>query len=287
MSLESMIGKEFGPYPFRVCTDKVAEYVLATGDDPERWSRCAPPGYASLALFQVAPEFLADPEVEAFTRVLVHVDQSFRWHLPFSVEEVLSVRGGVERVRTRGDSHFVTFTMTVDNAAGERVVEADSTFLMSSETPDSRPVEESEPPVDDRAGNDPPLSVDLPSTGQALPELHKSASRGDLVQYAGATRDWNPIHFDHDAAVASGLPGVIVHGLLMAAWATQAATRTLEGPLPLAEARYRFRAALRPAEQATVLGEVHVSDDEAPRFKVQVEAGGVERVTAQMTAGTT
>jgi acyl dehydratase len=277
-----MTGKGFGPHPFRVCADKVHEYVQATGDDPDRWSRHAPPGYASLALFQVAPEFLADPEVAPFTRVLVHVDQTFRWILPLSIEEVLTVRGGVERVRTRGASHFVTFTMTVDNAAGERVLDADSTFLMSSETPDSGSEEEPEPPVDERARNDLPQPVSLPSSGASLPDLAKSAARADLVRYAGATRDWNPIHYDHDAAVAAGLPGVVVHGLLMAAWATQAATRTLPGPVPLTEARFRFRAVLRPGQQAVVQGAVDIPDDDAPRFKVQVQAEGVERVTAQM-----
>jgi acyl dehydratase len=282
MSLESMTGKEFGPHPFRVCADKVHEYVLATGDDPERWSGHAPPAYASLALFQVAPEFLADPEVAPFTRVLVHVDQTFRWLLPFPVEEVLSVRGAVERVRTRGASHFVTFTMTVDNAAGERVLDADSTFLMSSETPDSGPEEEPEPPVEERAANNLPQPVGLPSSGDSLPDLAKSASRADLVRYAGATRDWNPIHYDHHAAVAAGLPGVVVHGLLMAAWATQPATRSLPGPVPLSEARFRFRAALRPGRQAVVQGSVEIAADDVPRFKVQVQAGGVERVTAQI-----
>jgi acyl dehydratase len=286
MSLESMAGKGYGPHPFRVCSDKVHDYVMATGDDPDRWNRSAPPAYASLALFQVAPEFLTDPEVAPFTRVLVHVDQTFRWHLPFAAEEVLSVRGSVERVRTRGVSHFVTFAMTVDNAAGERVLDADSTFLMSSETPDARPGEEPEPPVEDRKRNELAAPAALPSRGQPLIELPKSASRADLVRYAGASRDWNPIHFDHDAAVAAGLPGVVVHGLLMAAWATQAATRTLEGPSPLSDGRFRFRAALRPGEQAGVQGSVDIPDDGVPRFKVQVTADGTERVTAQMTART-
>ncbi len=153
MPLESMTGTQFGPHPFRVCSDKVAEYVTATGDDPGRWNRFAPPTYASLALFQVAPAFLEDPAVAPFTRVLVHVDQSFQWHLPLLMEETLSVRGAVERVRTRGSSHFVTFAMTVDNAAGERALDGSSTFLMGSESPDTQSEEEPEPRVVTRASS--------------------------------------------------------------------------------------------------------------------------------------
>ncbi|NIP92489.1 MAG: hypothetical protein GWO24_03050, partial [Akkermansiaceae bacterium] len=67
--------------------------------------------------------------------------------------------------------------------------------------------------------------ADLPETGSEIAPLLKSASRADLVRYAGITRDFNPIHWDHEAAVEAGLPGVIVHGLLMASWVTQAAGR--------------------------------------------------------------
>ena len=282
MSLESLTGRDYGPHPFRVCTDKVTEYVFATGDDPDRWHRFAPPVHAALALFCVAPAFLDDPDVAPYTRVLVHVDQTFRWHLPWSIEEALSVRGAVERVRTRGSGHFVTFAMTVDNAAGERVLDSRSTFLMSSESPDTPPEEEPELPVAARARNDLPHPVPPPAVGEVLPDLEKSASRADLVRYAGATRDWNPIHFDHDAAVAAGLPGVVVHGLLMAAWAAQAGTRLVDHPLPLAEARFRFRAPLRPGQQAVVGGLVESDNEKEVNLRVRVVSSDIERVSAAL-----
>jgi acyl dehydratase len=282
MPLESLTGRAYGPHPFRVCSDKVAEYVLATGDDPARWTRFAPPAFASVALFIVAPAFLEDRDVAPHTRVLVHTDQTFRWHLPWLIEEALSVRGTVERVRTRGSGSFVTFSMTVDNAAGERVLDSGSTFLMSSESPDSSPEEGSEPPVGERARNEPPHPTSFPAVGEEFAGIWKSASRSDLVRYAGATRDWNPIHFDHDAAVAAGLPGVVVHGLLMAAWAMQAGARMVDHPLPIAGARFRFRAPLRPGEQAAVSGVVESDDGEEASLKVRVVAGDLDRVAASL-----
>jgi acyl dehydratase len=188
----------------------------------------------------------------------------------------------VERVRARGSSYFVTFTMTVDNAAGERALDSSSTFVMSSESPETEPEEESEPPVAVRARNEVPAPVPMPAIQEALPGLAKSASRADLVRYAGATRDWNPIHFDHDAAVAAGLPGVVVHGLLMTAWTAQAATRLVSQPLPLAEARFRFRAPLRPGVPAVVTGVVEADDGREASIKAKVVAGDLERVTATM-----
>ncbi len=42
-------------------------------------------------------------------------------------------------------------------------------------------------------------------------------SRLQLIKYAGASGDFNPIHTIDDAAEEAGLPGVIAHGMLTAA----------------------------------------------------------------------
>ena len=39
-------------------------------------------------------------------------------------------------------------------------------------------------------------------------------TRADLVRYAGASGDFNPIHWSERTATAVGLPGVIAHGML-------------------------------------------------------------------------
>ncbi|MEX1043860.1 MAG: MaoC/PaaZ C-terminal domain-containing protein [Acidimicrobiia bacterium] len=80
---------------------------------------------------------------------------------------------------------------------------------------------------------------------------HFSASRSDLVRYAGASRDWNPIHWDHEAAVAAGLPGVVVHGLLQSAWVIEASVRLGTDPM---SARFRYRRPLGAAVEARLTG---------------------------------
>ena len=77
------------------------------------------------------------------------------------------------------------------------------------------------------------------------------ASRADLIRYAGATRDWNPIHWDHRSAVAAGLPGIVVHGLLQSAWILRSVVTGLEGTAPLASARFRYRAPLLVGQPAS------------------------------------
>jgi len=50
--------------------------------------------------------------------------------------------------------------------------------------------------------------------GSEIPALVKYPTTMQLVKYAGASGDYYQIHYDKDFALASGLPGVIVHGWL-------------------------------------------------------------------------
>ncbi|WGX96033.1 MaoC/PaaZ C-terminal domain-containing protein [Nocardioides sp. L-11A] len=51
------------------------------------------------------------------------------------------------------------------------------------------------------------------SPGAALEPLTFEITRADLVAYAAASGDHNPIHQDEEIALAVGLPGVIAHGM--------------------------------------------------------------------------
>ncbi len=276
--LEDLVDRPLGPYPFRTDDVKIREFVEATGDDPDRWAEAAPPGFASTGLFAVASPFLADPAVRSEGASILHGEQRFRWHEALPRDESLEVTGHLRRVRRRRAATFVW--LSIDLSSEElRIVESDSMFVL---TPDVQvgTVEASEPPPDLRAANDEPGLAPFLALGQPLPAMAKSASRTDLIRYAAATGDWNPIHWDHASAVQAGLEGVICHGLLMAAWALQSATQVVEGPAPLSEARIRFRAPLRPAVQASVLGKVAALGDGEARVEVTVASDEIERVAA-------
>jgi acyl dehydratase len=77
--------------------------------------------------------------------------------------------------------------------------------------------------------------------GQELPELVKHPTTRQLVQYAGASGDFYEIHYDQEFARSVGLPGVILHGLLKAAFLGQLVTSWLgaEGRLRSLEVSYR------------------------------------------------
>lgn len=254
-NLDDLVGRTFGPFAVPVTADRVATFVAAVGEDAGRWRTHAPPTFANVALFSAAPVFLADPEVVTFTRSLIHSEQVFTWHRGLAVGETLVVSGAVTAARARGPLHLVTFEVSAVGD-GETWCESTSIFLMS-DTAATTSADEEEPRVEERPLRDgPDAGRDMPTPGSMLPTLACGASRLDLVRYAAASGDFNPIHWDHGAARAAGLPGVVVHGLLMASWMASAVMRHTVGSDPLREMRLRFRRPLRPAVAASVTGEV-------------------------------
>ena len=76
--------------------------------------------------------------------------------------------------------------------------------------------------------------------GTELPSLTVTVRREDLVRYAGASGDFNPIHWNDRMAEALGLPGVIAHGMLTMATAARVVTDWLDDPADLVEYGVRF-----------------------------------------------
>jgi len=244
MPLSHLEGREYEA-ELSITEQAIRNFVNATSDDGRRWVHHAPPSFAAAALFAVAPEFLFDEAVGAYSTMLIHADQLFEFHSPFEVGMELDITARVERVRMRSDVAWVTFAAAVA-AGGESVVDSSSVFLMSATSP---------PAVSDPRPEPGPHArrrVDRP--GGLI--IRKSASRSDLVRYAAASRDFNPLHWDHDSAVTAGLPGVVVHGLLTAAWATQVIPPGPNAVMPVKSVRYRFSQPVLPNDQLVIAGSV-------------------------------
>ena len=57
------------------------------------------------------------------------------------------------------------------------------------------------------------LEADAVKVGDEAPVLSHTLTRTDLVMYAGASGDFNPMHTDEVSAQAAGLPSVFGHGM--------------------------------------------------------------------------
>ncbi|MDR1712224.1 MAG: dehydratase [Propionibacteriaceae bacterium] len=76
--------------------------------------------------------------------------------------------------------------------------------------------------------------------GKALPGREVVFTRDQLVRYAGASLDFNPIHWSDTAAEELGLPGVIAHGMLTMGAALRVVTDWIGDPSRVTSYSVRF-----------------------------------------------
>ncbi|ABK04405.1 acyl dehydratase [Arthrobacter sp. PvP102] len=84
-----------------------------------------------------------------------------------------------------------------------------------------------------------PVFSDL-AVGQDLGSRSIAVTRQDLVKYAGASGDFNPIHWNEAFASGVGLPGVIAHGMFTMGAAVQLVTDWAGDPAAVVDFQTRF-----------------------------------------------
>ncbi|WAC69574.1 MaoC/PaaZ C-terminal domain-containing protein [Microbacterium sp. SL75] len=112
------------------------------------------------------------------------------------------------------------------------------------------------------------------TVGDVVAERSVHLTRESLVRYAGASGDFNPIHYRDDVAAAVGLPGVLAHGMLTMGIAVGTLAEALGDSGRIAEYGVRFT---RPVVVDPETGaDLHVSakvaavDDETARIDLTV-----------------
>ena len=95
------------------------------------------------------------------------------------------------------------------------------------------------------------------NVGDEIPSFSKPPiTEVQLVKYAGASGDYNPIHTVHHYAEKAGLGGVIAHGMLSMGFAGEHVTRWIGEAGTLKRLKVRFAAMTRPGDVITLKGEV-------------------------------
>ena len=92
--------------------------------------------------------------------------------------------------------------------------------------------------------------------GDEVTPLTKRPTTEQLVRWAGASGDYNPIHYDKDFAIKQGLPGVIVHGQLVGAFLGQLMTDWVGEQGALRKLSCSYKGMNYPGEVVTVRGKV-------------------------------
>lgn len=81
---------------------------------------------------------------------------------------------------------------------------------------------------------------DALAVGDVIAEREYELSRDSLVRYAGASGDFNPIHYRDDIATSVGLPGVIAHGMLTMGLSVQPVVEWAGDAARVADYQVRF-----------------------------------------------
>ncbi|MEU5028289.1 MaoC family dehydratase [Streptomyces milbemycinicus] len=122
------------------------------------------------------------------------------------------------------------------------------------------------------------VSYDDVEVGTELPAQEFPVTRADLVQYAGASGDFNPIHWNEKFAKEVGLPDVIAHGMFTMAEAGRVVTDWVGDPAAVVEYGVRFtKPVVVPNDEKGSAVEVTAKvaaklDDEARTVRVDIVA---------------
>jgi acyl dehydratase len=110
--------------------------------------------------------------------------------------------------------------------------------------------------------------------GDIVAEKTYRITRDSLVRYAGASGDFNPIHYRDDVATSVGLPGVLAHGMLTMGFAVQPVVDWIGDSGKILDYQVRFTrpVAVDPTDGAevTVVAKVGALTDSEIRIDLTV-----------------
>lgn len=116
--------------------------------------------------------------------------------------------------------------------------------------------------------------------GQEVARRTVELSRADLVRYAAASGDFNPIHWNEPFATSVGLPNVIAHGMLTMGAAMQVVVDWAGDPSAVVDVRTRFTKPVvvpnafdtesQPSTALTVSATVGALDDQARTARIDL-----------------
>lgn len=295
--------------PYEIGREEIREFARSMKDaNPVHWDEAAAaelghPGLMAPVTFTArlagsGLNWLLDKVLlEYDTSAFVQTDQIFTQHRPMHAGDRLGLTMGLRPIRQKagGDTIIVEGLLInsdgevvqslVTTAAGRRGAHAEpalasalSDVMMGDfEPPATRSWAEIEgtptPPV---APWDVPLAPTVPSfddvsVGDELPSRTVTLRRGDLVNYAGISADYNPIHWSDRVVSVVGLETVAAHGMLTMGIGGSFLSGWTTDPAAIRDYRVRFT------------GIAYVADDEPAQVEYTGRVKELDEATRTAT----
>jgi acyl dehydratase len=113
------------------------------------------------------------------------------------------------------------------------------------------------------------------TVGEIVAERTLHLTRESLVRYAGASGDFNPIHYRDDVAASVGLPGVLAHGMLTMGLASSVVVSALGDAKAITDYGVRFTRPVvvdpETGADVSVVATVGAVDDTTARIDLTVK----------------
>ncbi len=277
---QAFIGREFAAStPFLVGREHIRQFARAIGDpnplyhDLEAARTAGYPDLVAPPTFLVAaiPGALGlpvdDPAFGLDFSLIVHGEQRFSLSRPVVAGDELTAVTALTGLRTVATNEVLTAGYDFRTTSGEPVAMG-LCGLVSRGTADpnagpvrvAAPVPPAPPTSPESSARASTVRYDDVEVGAELPAASFRIRRADLVRYAGASGDFNPIHWNEKVAAEVGLPGVIAHGMLTMATAGRAVTDWAGDPGAICEYGVKFSSpVVVPNDDAGALVEVRGS----------------------------
>jgi acyl dehydratase len=114
------------------------------------------------------------------------------------------------------------------------------------------------------------------ASGDVVAEHTFTFTRDSLVRYAGASGDFNPIHYRDDVAASVDLPGVLAHGMLTMGAAVQPVANWIGDPGRIFDYQVRFTRLVvvdpQQGAEVHVVAKVGALDDELQIARIDLTA---------------
>ncbi|HQQ62118.1 MAG TPA: MaoC/PaaZ C-terminal domain-containing protein [Pseudomonadales bacterium] len=110
--------------------------------------------------------------------------------------------------------------------------------------------------------------------GDQLPVLQVPITAQKIISAAAATRDWQPIHHDHDIAIKSGLRGIILNAPSQTGWISRYVTDWAGSQAQIKRLSFKMKDSICPGDALTISGEIIGKD---------AVDNGLTRITATVT----
>jgi acyl dehydratase len=122
--------------------------------------------------------------------------------------------------------------------------------------------------------------------GDKLPELRVTMTAQKIISAAAATRDWQPIHHDHEIAIKSGLRGIILNAPSQAGWISKYVTDWAGSEAQIKRLAFKMKDSLCPGDEMVINGEVTDKEElagSAYQITVNVTISAGEKIKTSAT----